>query len=357
MFLISVPLNAIALGTETQSTTSWKTGKAFQQSRRRAFSISWEAAPLRDRIEQLARQQGISVILDRRIDPRTPINLTASNVTMEQLLLQLCDQLGLGFCRVGDCFYLGPKPAADRLLVSSATTSPKGRNVSTALLKKSALNWPQLSTPAEALNSFTTETHLKLENADLLPHDSMAALDAPPLTLDQRLRLLLSQFELDYELKQNGKALALRRQSTIPAKGTARFTDVELSLAQYKAIKAKASNCRTRRNKKSITVTGPVDELVMVRNLILKSFSPPVSSAGQQQFTLKVTSRRSAILSAIGKQLQMPVDTALADPATMAEVVSLSVTNVSLQELLDRLVAGTNATCIATDSKIVVGLR
>ena len=143
IFLFSVPVPSFAQGTNTR----WATDKAFQQARHRPFSISWQAAPLRDRIGQLARQQGISVFLDRRIDPRMPINLTASNVTMEQLLLQLCDQQELGFCRLGDTFYVGPKLAAQWLLISSKTASKTKRKTSTVLLKKSASAWPDLTTP------------------------------------------------------------------------------------------------------------------------------------------------------------------------------------------------------------------
>ena len=350
IFLFSVPVPSFAQGTNTR----WATDKAFQQARHRPFSISWQAAPLRDRIGQLARQQGISVFLDRRIDPRMPINLTASNVTMEQLLLQLCDQQELGFCRLGDTFYVGPKLAAQWLLISSQTASKTKRKTSTVLLKKSASAWPDLTTPKQALDALISDTDLKIENVDLLPHDMMASGNMPPMTLDQRLRLLLIQFELGFELKRNSRTVVLRQLSDLPATGSIRFSDVDLSLAKYQAIKAKATGSRMRRNKSSITINGPVEELVMVRDFIVKSFSPSVPADGDQQFTLKVTSRRSAILAAIGKQLQIPVDTSSADPDAMAEVVSLSVKNVSLQELLERVVADSGTTCVVTDGKIVV---
>ena len=174
------------------------------------------------------------------------------------------------------------------------------------------------------------------------------------MTLDRRLRSLLIQFDLEYELKRNGRAIALRRASEMPATGAVRFSDVDLTLAEYQDIKAKATDSRIRRNKNSISITGPVEELVMVRDFIVKSFSPQVPDQGDQQFTLKVTSRRSAILAAIGKQLQMPIDASSADPEAMAEVVSLSVKNVSLQELLDQIVADSGTTCVVADGKIVV---
>jgi len=353
VFLICFASPGFAQNTETQ----WATDKVFQQSRHRAFSISWQAAPLRDRIGQLARQQGISVFLDRRVDPRTPINLTASNVTMEQLLLQLCEQQELGFCRLGDSFYVGPKLAAQRLMIGSTSSTKAGRKTSTALLKKSASDWPDLTTPKEALNALVAEAGLELENADLLPHDLMPSGNMPPMTLDRRLRLLLIQFDLDYELNRNARTLVLKRASDLPTTGSVRFSDVDLSLAEYQEIKAKAGGSRMRRNKNSVTVTGPVEELVMVRDFIVKSFKPAEPADGDQQFTLKVTSRRSAILAAIGKQLHMPVDTSLADPDTMAEVVSLSVANASLQELLDQIVADSGATCVVSDGKIVVSRR
>ena len=46
-----------------------------------------------------------------------------------------------------------------------------------------------------------------------------------------------------------------------------------------------------------------------------------------------------------------------ADPDAMAEVVSLSVTNVSLQVLLDQIMADSGATCVVADGKIVVSPR
>ena len=349
--------------TKPQSKPQWATNKAFQQARLRPFSISWQAAPLRERLSELARQQGISVFLDRRVDPRTPISLAASNVTMEQLLLQLCDQQELGFCRLGDSFYLGPKRAAKHLLISSEDTSKVAqasktrRKAPPALLKKAAFSWPDLTTPEEVLNVLIEGANLKLENADLLPHDLMASGNIPPLTLGQRLRLLLIQFDLDYELERDSKTLALRRLPDLAATGSVRFSDVGLSLAQYQAIKAQATDSRMRRNKRSITVTGPVEDLVLVRDFIVKSFSPPSPSVGDQQFTLTVTNRRSAILAAVGKQLQMSVDTSSADPASMKEVVSLSVANVSLQELLDQIVVGAEVTCVVTEGRIVVKSR
>ncbi len=345
--------SAAGQSTPVQSESQWATDKAFQQARRRPFSISWQAAPLRSRTNELAQQQRISILLDRRLDPRTPINLSASNVTMEQLLLQICDQENLGFCRLGDSFYLGPKQAADRLLASSQNTSKPSRKTHNTLLKKAASAWPDLTTPKEALETILAQTDLKLENADLLPHDLMPSASTPTMTLDQRLQLLLVQFDLGYELKRNSKTLVLRRIADLPTSGTVRFSDVDLTLAQYQKIKGKAANSRLRRNKKSVTVTGPVDELVTVRDFIVKSFTPPAPTVSEQQFTLTVTNRRSAILAAIGKQLQMPVDTSLADPAAMREVVSLSVDNVSLQELLDQIMAGAGATCVVADGKII----
>ena len=46
-----------------------------------------------------------------------------------------------------------------------------------------------------------------------------------------------------------------------------------------------------------------------------------------------------------------------ADPDAMAEVVSLSVKNVSLQELLDQIFVDSGTTYVVTDGKIVVSSR
>ena len=185
----------------------------------------------------------------------------------------------------------------------------------------------------------------------------MASVSTAAMTLDQRLKLLLIQFDLGFvcSVRRKSGTLALRRASECPAKGSLRFSDVDLTLAEYQKIKSKASASRMRRNKNTVTITGPVDELVMVRDFIVKSVSPPAPKTDNQQFTLKVTSRRSTILAAIGNQLKMSVDTSSADSQTMEEVVELSVKNVSLQELLDKIMEGSGASCVLADGKIVVG--
>jgi len=356
-FLLCIPASLYGQIIAGQSADSWATDKEFQRSRHRPFSVSWQAAPIRDRIGQLAQQQKISVFLDRRIDPRTELNLTASNVTMEQVLLQVCDQKELGFSRLGDCLYIGPKHAAEALLISTATSSTTKRKLDTALLKKGTLSWPNLTTPQEALEQLAAEADVELKDTDLLPHDMMSAVSTVSLTLEQRIRLLLIQFDLGYEFtKRRGTAtLTVRPAKELPATGSLRFSDADLSLAQYQTIKAKASGSRMRRSKKTVTVTGPVKELLMVRDFIIRSFSPLAPKSGDQRFTLKVTSRRSAILTAIGNQLLMPVDTFQADPEAMSKVVDLSVKDVSLQELLDQIMAGSGATCVVKNGKIVVG--
>ncbi len=356
LLLLNPPLLAQNTASEQTTTASdpvpWVTGNSFSQLLKTPLSVSWQSAPIRQHLNRLARQQNISILVDRRIDPRVAVDLSVTNVTIEQLLLRLSKQQDLGFCRFGDGYFLGPKHAAEYLLINQQP--PKQARRRTALLKKAALAWPDLTTPREALEALVAEANLKTENPQQLPHDLMASVGTSPLTLDQRLKLLLVQFDLHYRMNTRSKTISLLPITPSHVAATVRFPDIELTLQEYQAIKSKVPQCRMKRAKRSITATGTPQNLLRARALIINSYSPALPEVGNQRFTLKVSNRRSVILAAIGQQLQKDIDTARADAQIMEQVITLSVVEVSLQELLSQIVAGTGLTCIIADDKIVL---
>ena len=337
------------------STPSWLAGRAFDKSLQRSFSLAWHNAPLRNRITQLANQQKISIVVDRRVDPSRTINLTTQQVTLTQMLLKVCQQQALSFCRIGDSYYVGPESSAEYLfLLEHPIKRPKQPKV---LRIAAPINWPDLTTSQEALEQLVgaeDSEGLRVTNIDKLPYDLMAGVSTAPMTLAKRLRLLLIQFDLDYEIDARGTRLKLIDVSDTAGHGKIRFPDAKLSLKEFKKLKTQLKKCDVDRQRDTIQVQGPVAELMAARNLMTQRFRPSVAANSVKRFTLTITSRRSAILAAIGQQLGLTVDSRGATEEPLDRVLTLSVTEVSLQTMLDKIVQGTGNTCSVADGKIIV---
>ncbi len=81
----------------------------------RPVDVRFSGSELRDTIGQYAKLQGIGFLLDRRIDPGTRLEFMARDVSGTEMFRLLAKKLDLGFCRVGEIAYLGPKEAAAKL--------------------------------------------------------------------------------------------------------------------------------------------------------------------------------------------------------------------------------------------------
>ena len=334
------------------STPSWSAGKAFDKSLQRSFSLAWQNAPLRARITQLAKQQKISIVVDRRVDPSRAIDLATQQVTMPQMLLKICKQQDLSFCRIGDSYYVGPKASAECLFLLE---HPIKRLKQPKVLRVEApMDWPDLTTSQEALEHLVNAESLRVTNIEKLPYDLMAGVSTAPMTLANRLRLLLIQFDLDYEIDSRGTRLKLVDASDSTGRGKIRFLGAKLSLKEFKKLKNQLKKCDVDRQRDTIQVQGPVEELMVARNLMAQRFRPPTADDSAKRFTLTITSRRSAILAAIGQQLNLKVDSSGATEEQMDRVLTLSVTEVSLQTMLDKIVQGTGNTCSVAGGKIIV---
>ena len=88
--------------------TSFLTGKKLDRKSSQAFSFWWRDAELRDRLVAFSKTEDIAVMLDRRVDPGTTINLGIENRTLEQILWQVGSTAKIGVCRIEDCYYFGP---------------------------------------------------------------------------------------------------------------------------------------------------------------------------------------------------------------------------------------------------------
>ena len=96
-------------GFASDEPTPWLTGRDLERKVQLALSGQWTDAPLRPLLNRLARQQNICIFVDRRVDPRKSVTLTARDRTWEQLLHAIGEPHRYGVCRLEDVYYFGPE--------------------------------------------------------------------------------------------------------------------------------------------------------------------------------------------------------------------------------------------------------
>ena len=104
-------------GSAAEDSPSWKTGVDFQRalSARLTNVVFSSGTPLRRALDGLSQAQGVSIMLDRRIDPGCSIVLNVHDKTLAQVLDQLAAQCEAIPSYVGSVVYLGPRASTANL--------------------------------------------------------------------------------------------------------------------------------------------------------------------------------------------------------------------------------------------------
>src|SRR5690606_7939817 len=124
----------------------------------------------------------------------------------------------LAVSHFGPVMVLGPPQATRRLRTVAelrrqdlARLAPPARG-NWARMRR--WQWEDLATPRSLLEQIADEANFSIENLDIIPHDLWAGCDLPPLSIADRLSLVLNQFDLTFELTNPQGDLRLMR---IPA--------------------------------------------------------------------------------------------------------------------------------------------
>lgn len=192
----------------------WLTGDALQARLDTVIpKVFWSGVPLRKVIRTLSATQQIAVLIDRRVDPDQPVDLTLGAVTVEGLLQQVAEDRGLGLTRIGAVTYLGPAETTATLRTlatlrhDDVAKLPPG--AAAALRRSESLAWDDFAAPRELLGRLAESAGMRLQGIQQVPHDLWAAADLPALPLVDRLTLIAVQFNLTYRIAADGGSIGL----------------------------------------------------------------------------------------------------------------------------------------------------
>ncbi|MBN2580091.1 MAG: STN domain-containing protein [Pirellulales bacterium] len=195
------------------SPTVWLTGRALHRRLAEPVDLFWSENPLQSALHNLAQTHRVAVFLDPRVDPGRKVQLSLQNVPLREALRRIASAENLEMTLLGPVVYYGPPRATPVLRTLAALRTEEVRSGSPARRKKflasASLTWDDFAEPRDVIQRLAEKNGLTVEGLDNLPHDLWAAADLPPLTLVERLTLLLTPFGRTCKISPDGRRLTL----------------------------------------------------------------------------------------------------------------------------------------------------
>jgi hypothetical protein len=324
----------------------WLTGKELDQSSRLAVSGDFNGGSLRQSLQELARRRKTAIFLDRRVDPDLALNLSLIDLTFEQLLWKVADWCGLGVCRIGDVYYLGPENTAFVLPVlldelKSKSSSRKNRGDGPDWRVKDELAWPELSEPRQLVEQLAQHNQFNIINAQVMPHDLWPAVSLPELALEERLALLLVGFELWFEQTAPGEIKLI----PFPAsdRGTRVITNVSEPGRASRELREEFSNCKFTARGKSLVITGPVESIGRAVSRLVERQQVERGDPTLSRFSLDTTASRGGILNTIVRQMGLQLEIAPELQQMLDERVTIKISQQPIEVIVAEVLKGTSA--------------
>jgi hypothetical protein len=160
---------------------------------------SWSGTPLRVWADRAGALAGKPVIVDRRLDPDAPITLDCRGEPLREVLDRVAASLQAEVAELRSSVRIVPggqgsvceraEAARDQAL---ARLPAGGRTV---VLAKRAWTWHDAAQPRDLVAAAAAEAGVAVAGIDALPHDHFPAAALAPLSLAERLDLVLAHFD------------------------------------------------------------------------------------------------------------------------------------------------------------------
>ena len=196
-----------------------KTGKSLKNAMLATVSWSSVNTPLQTQLADLMKQSDVAVIRDRRIDPRSQINLTASSVSRWEVLKSIAGEVPDGGCCltenvacVGRASEVYRLPVLIELRQNEINQlrrkmKPDDHRKLVAVIDS---GWSELDEPKSILEGYARAAGVRVTNPDVIPHDVWAQCSLPRMSFAEIATIVLNQFDLEFKLSDDGRSVTLK---------------------------------------------------------------------------------------------------------------------------------------------------
>lgn len=329
----------------------WLTGPSFQRQLSEPISMVLSESPLRDAIDKFSRTQQIAVLLDRRVDPSRKISLSLDQSPTTDSLAAMAMTAEIGVTAPGPLAYFGPTNTTARLRTLVTLREEEARKKSPDVAKKylhaKAIAWEDFSQPRAILEILAKENGIKISGLEKIPHDLWASADLPPISLAERITLILVQYDLTFSISSDGKQIEIgslpediRLERSYPGEKkpnetAKRFSEL-LPHAEVKVVGDKVS------------VKGSLEdhERITAPRTTYGHTSSEKPDLSKQSYTLKVSGQPIGPLlkqlsTKIGLQLQMDEHAIEKAGVSLEQHVSFQVDEATVDQLLQAAIKDT----------------
>lgn len=321
------------------------------------ITISLRDNPVRDSLQRLAETQAIAVFVDRRIDPTAELTLDANARPLDEVFRDVAKQRNLGIGTVGPVVYVGPPMTAARVATLAALRNQQAAELKPKLRKKmltkQALTWTRLSEPRWIVRKLCAEAGLKIPAAEFIPHDLWVAANYPPMTLPERLTLVLAGFGLTYKIDEETLQVHLQRIPRAVAIDRSYRTRVNVQVI-IPVLKKEYPGAFIRGEDKDLRVRATIEDHWAI-NAYLNPSSQPKLKDGEQVYSLAVKEQPlGKLVEQIAERLGVTVKFGEGARLLTDERVSFTVTNVTLEELFQAAVRPANLSATLEDNVVTI---
>jgi hypothetical protein len=345
---------------------TWLTGAALHEALGQSMGLTWSNITVRQALASLSKTQRLAVMLDRRVDPDQKIELAFDHVPLQEALARIASRLQIGVTMLGPVAYFGPVSTVQRLRTVVALRNEEASRLPIAVRMRwtqaKPLKWEKLSSPRDLLADLGRQQGLELQGLEQIPADLWAAADLPPLTLPERLMIVLGQFDLTYQPATDGSSLRIVAMPTKPiierSYAVKMPQDVAAQLRQMKLL----TDAEIEVAGSQLIVRGRQEDQDVVSEVLAGHTAHRISVAeGRKVYTLRVELPVGQLVNALGKQMGMEIQ--LDRPAIAAAGISLEKTvqvdvkDASSDELLQAVLKPAGLKYVQHDNTIEITPR
>ncbi len=339
----------------------WLGGKDLEQARMLGISADWLDAPLCRQLDKLSRQQKIAVFIDRRIDPNREATFSVQNATWDRLVWAVADQYEIGVCRLEDVYYFGPietcraLPVLYETLRKQVISNRKQQKV--AWLKPTRPQWPRLSEPSSLLQQLAKNNGLELVGSNAIEFDIWPEHGLPAISTLQQIVLLAIGFDRWIEISNDGLQVTLVpfpkiEDGTVTIRNVGQARQIILQLAE------EFPNCNLKALGRSIVAQGPTAEIARLQKHLARLQSADVGDSTRHRFSMVDTkAKRGVILASVARTLELELSYPPESRQALDEVIEISVRDVTAEEILANVLAGTNLTYEISNQQLLLSIR
>lgn len=369
--LICFAGNGIAKTSADQPNTKpLVTGDRLQKALLQRQSISYQESSLGKSLRELQANTGICILLDRRVDPTITVNLTTPFVTSREVIEALARHVGMSASFCETYTLIGPASATGKTKTLSTINRKSisglrrkmDEDVYRKLVDRKPRSWPRLSQPAQLILDAAESIGIELENSDRIPHDVWAEATLPPMPFCDFASLLLIQFNLSFEVTQDGLIRIISAPEDVGIKRSHRVAASDKAAAAQRLDAAFPDLGATwRGNTISVVATVEMHEFLeqLIKNKRLPDSNVGFAGFQTQLFTFKVpTGTPLSAIVAQFRQRGVPIRiegiTEEEANKVLEQTVQLDLKQVEGREFFPKVFAGLNVTVIVQENAVIL---